>query len=116
EERRDVDQDCVEELDEFLGMDFKKIDVIAEVRDFHLLHALVDAAHEAGALVAGEIESARAPQVVEQVFKIAIAFGSHGNFSHRFRSPHARSKAVRCARSTWVLCIVLRNDHSSYCV
>ncbi len=61
-ERGDVDQDGVEEVGELVGVDLQKVAVRREALDFHDVHPPADAPHQAGALVAGEVE---APVVLE---------------------------------------------------
>ncbi len=58
EERRDVDEDGVEERGELLVMDLEVVEVLLERLDCPLLHPLHEAAHQARALVDSEIEAA----------------------------------------------------------
>src|SRR5205085_10343728 len=78
EERRDVDQDAVEELRKLLGMHFEVLRVALEVLDADELHAPLHTALEARALVAGEVEAALLAQELEQLFQFRVE-----GFSHR---------------------------------
>ena len=70
EEGGDVDQDRVEEAGELLGVDLEIVGVAAIGGRAHGVHPVGDAAHQAGALVSGEVESAAAAEVLEQAARI----------------------------------------------
>ena len=74
EEGRDVDQDGVEEQREFLRVRVEVVAVLAQTLDPRVRHPLADPPIEAGPLVAGEIEAAVVPDVLQQRLQVARAF------------------------------------------
>src|SRR5439155_9900716 len=65
-EARDVDQDGVEEVGELPGMGLEVFEVVAVPLQVEHLGSLAHAPREARPLVPGEVESAAAPQMLEQ--------------------------------------------------
>ena len=74
EELGDVDQDLVEQHRKLVRMHLQVVEVGGEVVDAELLAALGDSPHEARALVAGEVDSARLAQVLDQVLELVTWF------------------------------------------
>jgi hypothetical protein len=70
EERRDVDQDRVEELDELVRVRFEVAAVLGVVVQPESLHALRHAPHQARPLVALEVEAALALYEVEELLEL----------------------------------------------
>src|SRR5262249_27552953 len=62
----DVDQQRVEELRVLVGMHLEVVEVVAVALALDGVHPPPEAALQAGALVAGEVEAARAPEELEQ--------------------------------------------------
>src|SRR5262249_47684540 len=83
EERRDVDEDRVEELDELDRVLLEEGAVLVVAGDVTHLESLVDATGEARLLVAGEVEAARVPDVPEQRVEVAgpLRVVAHDAFS-----------------------------------
>ena len=76
EERRDVDEDGVEERAELLLVDLEVVEVFLERLDAHLLHPLHEAAHQARSLVRSEIEAARLAEMIENLVEVR-RIGAH---------------------------------------
>ena len=72
EEAGDVDEDRVEELGELVGVDLEVVEVVAVAADLDALHALAEAAFQARALVAAEVEAAGALEELQQLRQIAV--------------------------------------------
>src|SRR5262245_15715569 len=58
-------------------MDLQIIQVVDKAVDINHLHAPADAAHQAGALVAGKIKSPALLQVIEQIFELLVFAFAH---------------------------------------
>ena len=72
EERGDVDEDGVEEIDELRGCPLEVRLVVREPFDSRRLHPLPDASREAGSLVPGEVETAVGPDELEQCLEVWV--------------------------------------------
>ena len=90
EETGNINEDRIEQQREFVWMHFEVVRVVGEVRHVHRFHALADAPLQAGALVWGEVEAARALQIVQQRFEIGV--------THCW-SPQGRA---RCPATYWL--------------
>ena len=66
EEAGDVDQDRVEQRRELVALQLEAVEVVDVARDPDLGHPPVDAPHQAGALVTGEVESPAGLHVLQQ--------------------------------------------------
>ncbi|CAG7000123.1 hypothetical protein PICSAR164_02743 [Mycobacterium avium subsp. paratuberculosis] len=78
EERGDVDQDGVEQRGELVGAGLQEVQVLVEGGVARLVHPVPDAAHQRGALVAGEVEAARIPHVPQQGLECLVGLVSRG--------------------------------------
>lgn len=114
EECRHIDQDRVEERREFVGTRLQHIEILIECRVAGVIHAVLDPPHQRRALVAGEVESARVPQIAQQSLKGVVGTGVHGVLSvgHAMpgtllvataRSPGPRPPTRSCPRG-WAGC------------
>ncbi len=65
EEGRHVDEDGVEQCGELVGAGLQGVQIFVEGLGSDLIHAVADPAHQGGALVAGEVEAAGVPQIVQ---------------------------------------------------
>jgi hypothetical protein len=83
EKTGDVDQDRVEQVGEFLGVNLEVVDVAGVVLDVDRLHPLVDAPDQAGTLVPAKIKAAGALEVIQQRFEIGS--GIRRRFTHGVR-------------------------------
>src|SRR5262249_59836539 len=66
EETRDVDEHCVEQLGELIGMQLQVVDVLVVAVDTNVGHPLGDAALHAGPLIAGEVKPAALADELQQ--------------------------------------------------
>src|SRR5262249_15915127 len=105
EERRDVDEDRVEEEVELFRLLLEVGLVCRVVLELHLLHALRDAPHEARSLVPGEVEAALVADEIEQRLECRIAvvacahatFASWSSASSVCTSPSSSRSTIACS-------------------
>src|SRR6185369_265476 len=90
-------------------MNFEIIDVLTEVCHTYQLHALGDAAHQAGPFIAGKIEPAALPQIFQQVVNLGVGVScpvhSTSPPTTKVTSAAAISPSGRI-KSTLAVCIV----------
>jgi hypothetical protein len=77
EEAGDVDEDGVEEVVVFLGVDLQVVEVPVEALRTGVLDALLHAAQQGAALVAGEVEAVGAAEELEQRLEAGVDLLAH---------------------------------------
>ena len=77
EEARNVDEDCIEQLDELVRVPFQVIEILVVGLHAETLHPLLCSASEARALVTGEVESTVRLDVLDQSLELRIGRRSH---------------------------------------
>jgi hypothetical protein len=77
EERRDVDEDRVEELRELVRVLFEAVAIGRVVGRADSLHATLETPRQARALVAREVEASVLPHEEEQVFELGVDLRGH---------------------------------------
>src|SRR5262249_3739770 len=112
EERGDVDEDRVEEVDELLGVLLQALEVGRISVDALRFHALGDPAREAGTLVTREVEAAVGSDELEEGFELAVllcllvhsvctAAGSCSGTSSGTTSSSARRMTTPCSTAAF---------------
>src|SRR5262249_26970301 len=96
EERRDVDQDRVEELDVLVRVLLERRAIAPEAPDAERLQAPLDPPRQARALVAREVEAAARLDVLEQLLERLVAWGG----AHPLASPVSGPVASASETST----------------
>lgn len=103
EEPGHVDQDGVEQRDELVGVDLQLVDAVRVAVDLDLAHPAADPAHQAAALVPGEVEAPRLLEVGEHGLELAVGFLGLGHGPTRYpagRSPVVRGRESSTAHTT----------------
>ena len=72
EERRDVDQNRVEQDLELLGVNLEIVAILGDAGQMQLVEPLLHSPSERWTLVAGEVEPARRVEIVEQEFELWV--------------------------------------------